>query len=50
MRGMRGRLMAYTRGMPGGRLLRGELSSVETLTGLEDLIAGHFRLAEEAGT
>jgi tRNA-dihydrouridine synthase B len=42
MRGMRGRLMAYTRGMPGGRLLRGELSSVETVSGLEDLIADHL--------
>ena len=42
MRGMRGRLMAYTRGMPGGRFLRGELSSVETVAGLEDLIDAHL--------
>ena len=37
MRGMRGRLMAYTRGLPGGRHLRGELSSVSTLAELEEL-------------
>jgi len=28
--------------MPGGRFLRGELSSVETVAGLEDLIDAHL--------
>lgn len=40
--GMRGRLMAYTRGMPGARPLRSELSAVCTLTGLEEIIDGHL--------
>jgi tRNA-dihydrouridine synthase B len=46
MRGMRGRLMAYTRGLPGGRHLRGELSTVYTLSGLEDLGRRHLASAE----
>ena len=48
MKGMRGRLMAYTRGLPGGRHLRGELSSVSTLTELEELGRRHLELAESA--
>lgn len=46
MRGMRGRLMAYTRGLPGGRHLRGELSSVSTLAELEELGCRHLESAE----
>jgi tRNA-dihydrouridine synthase B len=42
MRGMRGRLMAYSRGMPGGRQLRSLLSSVASLAELEDIAAGHL--------
>lgn len=42
MHGMRGRLMAYTRGMQGARPLRGELSSVSTLLQLEEIIARHL--------
>ncbi len=42
MQAMRSRLMAYTRGMPGARPLRGHLSTVATLAQLEDLIASHL--------
>lgn len=42
MQGMRSRLMAYTRGLPGARPLRGHLSSVASLAELEDLIAVHL--------
>lgn len=49
MRGMRGRLMAYTRGLPGGRHLRGELSEVSTLTELEALGRRHLD-SVESGT
>jgi len=42
MRGMRGRLMAYTRGLPGGRHLRGELAGVSTLAALEELGRSHL--------
>jgi nifR3 family TIM-barrel protein len=42
MHGMRGRLMAYTRGMPGARPLRAALSKVATLLQLEDIIGGHL--------
>jgi nifR3 family TIM-barrel protein len=48
MRGMRGRLMAYTRGLPGGRHLRGELSSVSTLAELEELGRRHLESADSA--
>jgi hypothetical protein len=34
--------MAYTRGMPAARPLRAALSKVETLTQLEEIIAGHL--------
>ena len=52
MHGMRGRLMAYTRGMQGARPLRGELSSVSTLMQLEGIIARHldsFLLDDDLG-
>jgi len=42
MQGMRARLMAYTRGMPGARPLRGHISTVASLAELEDLMAAHL--------
>ena len=42
MHGMRGRLMAYTRGMPAAKTLRASLSSVESLAELEGIIASHM--------
>ena len=47
--GMRGRLMAYTRGMPGSRPLRSELSAVCTLAGLEEIIDGHLGAVAASG-
>jgi hypothetical protein len=40
---MRSRLMAYTRGMPGGRHLREKLSHVTTLQGLCSIAADHLQ-------
>ena len=45
MKTMRSRLMAYTRGMPGGPRLRDRLARVESLAQLEDLAAGDLHLA-----
>ena len=42
MASMRARLMAYTRGMDGGRHLRGQLSHVASVTELEDIAARHL--------
>jgi len=42
MHGMRGRLMAYTRGMPAAKPLRASLSAVESLVGLEEIIGSHL--------
>jgi len=42
MRSMRSRLMAYTRGLPGGRHLRARLSHIDSLSALEDLAAEHL--------
>lgn len=42
MHGMRGRLMAYTRGMPAARPLRAALSKVETLLQLDGIIGAHL--------
>ena len=42
MASMRARLMAYTRGMEGGRNLRGQLSHVASVTELEDIAARHL--------
>jgi len=39
---LRGRLMAYSKGMPGGRMLRSEFQRVATLAQLEDLAARHL--------
>ena len=43
MSSMRARLMAYTRGMEGGRNLRGQLSHVSSLAELEDIAARHLQ-------
>ena len=42
MASMRARLMAYTRGMEGGRHLRGQLSHVASVGELEDIAAHHL--------
>jgi tRNA-dihydrouridine synthase B len=42
MRAMRARLMAYTRGMPGGPRLRDRLAHIDSLAELEDLVAAHL--------
>ena len=42
MASMRARLMAYTRGMTGGRELRGQLSHVASVGELEDIAARHL--------
>ncbi len=46
MHGLRGRLMAYTRGMPGARPLRCSLSSVESFGQLEMIIGDHLHAVE----
>lgn len=43
MRSMRSRLMAYSRGMPAGRSLRGHLSGVKSLAGLRETAAAHIQ-------
>jgi nifR3 family TIM-barrel protein len=43
MQGMRSRLMSYTRGMPAARPLRGHLSAVASLAGLDALIESHLQ-------
>ncbi len=42
MKSMRARLMAYTRGLPGGARLRERLQRVETLTGLREIASDHI--------
>lgn len=42
MKAMRARLMAYTRGMPGGPRLREKLQRVESLSGLEEIASGYI--------
>ena len=42
MASMRARLMAYTRGMEGGRQLRGQLSHVASVAELEGIAARHL--------
>ncbi len=42
MQCMRARLMAYTRGMPAARPLRGHLATIVSLAELDDLIAAHL--------
>lgn len=47
---MRARLMAYTRGMIGGRDLRGRLQFVESIMQVEDIAADHCAQRLAAGT
>jgi tRNA-dihydrouridine synthase B len=47
MASMRGRLMAYSKGMPGGRTLRSELQQVTRITQLEQIRERHLRETEE---
>jgi tRNA-dihydrouridine synthase B len=42
MAAMRGRLMAYSKGMPGGRTLRGELQQVSSVAQLEAISERHL--------
>ncbi len=44
MKAMRARLMAYTRGLPGGARLRERLSRIESLAALDDLAASHVAM------
>lgn len=46
MRSMRARLMAYTKGLPGGSRLRERLSHVGSLMELEELAAGHLTASD----
>ena len=46
MQAMRSRLMAYSRGMPGGKNLRIQFSSVESLMELDDIAARHLEFCE----
>jgi len=46
MRSMRGRLMAYSKGMPMGKLLREKFQHVSTLADVEQIAAEHLRFAE----
>ena len=47
MASMRARLMAYTRGMTGGRGLRGQLSHVASVAELEDIAARHLEASAQ---
>ena len=42
MQAMRSRLMAYSKGLPGGKHLRVQFTKVESLAGLEDIAAAHL--------
>jgi nifR3 family TIM-barrel protein len=42
MHSMRTRLMAYSRGMPAARLLRGQFSQAESLAALDEIAASHL--------
>ncbi len=42
MHSMRARLMAYSRGMPGAKALRGKFAALETLAGLEEIAREHI--------
>jgi tRNA-dihydrouridine synthase B len=42
MAAMRGRLMAYSKGMPGGRTLRAELQQVSSVAQVEDIAERHM--------
>ena len=49
MASLRARLMAYTRGMEGGRHLRGQLSHVASLMELEGIAAAHLEAVDQRG-
>ncbi|HKP92657.1 MAG TPA: tRNA dihydrouridine synthase DusB [Chthoniobacterales bacterium] len=46
MRSMRGRLMAYSKGMPGGKLLREKFQHVSTLADVAEIAADHLAILE----
>lgn len=48
MHSLRARLMAYSRGLPGGRNLRGKFAAVESLAQLDDIAAEHITWTESA--
>ncbi|HEY1582139.1 MAG TPA: tRNA dihydrouridine synthase DusB [Chthoniobacterales bacterium] len=48
MRSMRGRLMAYSKGMPAGKLLREKFQQVSTLAEVEEIAALHLATYLEA--
>ena len=45
MAAMRGRLMAYSKGMPGGRSLRAELQQVSSVAGVQEIAANHLSVS-----
>ena len=50
MHSLRARLMAYSRGLPGGRNLRGKFAAVDSLAQLDDIAAEHLAwTAQTAG-
>lgn len=49
MKSMRARLMAYTRGLPGGARLRERLQHVESLDGLREIAGDHVSAHKECG-
>lgn len=49
MQAMRSRLMAYSKGLPGGKQLRLKFTKVESLTELEDIAADYLRYYDERG-
>ncbi len=50
MHSLRARLMAYSRGMPGGKILRTRLQGVSTLLELEEIAGEHIRFFEGHST
>ena len=48
MHSLRARLMAYSRGLAGGRNLRGKFAAVESLAQLDEIAAEHIAWAESA--
>jgi tRNA-dihydrouridine synthase len=49
MRSMRSRLMAYTRGLPGGARLRERLQHVDSLARLREIAGDHASAHNECG-
>ena len=48
MRSMRGRLMAYSKGMPAGKLLREKFQHVSTLAEVSEIAAEHIAMVQNA--